>query len=78
MRQSWSKIVIFLCHLYYAQPLMVTASTLEDPVTRGTEPLNPMWDHWTSVHSMRGRKQPLEITGYVTTVYTTTLKNSLR
>ena len=35
----------------------------EDPTTRGSEPLNRIWDHWTSVLPTRGRRQPLENTG---------------
>ena len=35
----------------------------EDPTTCGSEPLNRIWDHWTSVLPTRGRRQPLENTG---------------
>ena len=35
----------------------------EDPTTRGSEPLNQIWDHWTSILPTRGRRQPLENTG---------------
>ena len=35
----------------------------EDPTTRGSEPLNRIWDHWTSVLPTCRRRQPLENTG---------------
>jgi len=35
----------------------------EDPTTRGSEPLNRIWDLWTPVLPIRGRRQPLENTG---------------
>jgi len=35
----------------------------EDPTTRGSEPLNGIWDLWTPVLPTRGRSQPLENTG---------------
>ena len=35
----------------------------EDPTTRDSEPVNRIWDHWTSVLPTRGRRQPLENTG---------------
>jgi len=43
------------------------------PITRGSEPLNRIWDHWTSVLPTRGRRQPLENTG----VRLWTLKKSM-
>jgi len=48
-------------------PSHLTSSILgEDPshpTTRGSEPLNRIWDHWTSVLPKRGRKEPLENIG---------------
>ena len=35
----------------------------EDPATRGSEPLNRIWNRRTSVLPTRGRRQPLENTG---------------
>jgi len=34
----------------------------EDPTTCGSQPLNRIWDHWTSVLPTRGRRQPLNNT----------------
>jgi len=57
------KIIIVQLLLRFTSLHQTGNDLQEDPTTRGSEPLNRIWDLWTPVLPIRGRRQPLENTG---------------
>jgi len=52
-------IIIVQLLLRSGRPRLTGSDPHEEPITRGSDPLSLMWDHWTSVLLTNARRKPL-------------------